>query len=381
MDGTTSRARRPRRWRTAALLAALLAGMPAGAGGAQAPGEAQNVVLIVTDGLRWQELFHGADPSLVDRERGGVGDTAALRRDFVRDTPDASRRALLPFLWRMLGEQGRAYGDADHGSEARVTNGLNFSYPGYNEMLTGRADPRIDRNDFGPNPNVTVFEWLHGRPGFAGRVAAFGTWAVFADIFHRGRAGFPVRAGWEPPVEGEATPAQAQLNTLYRTTTRLWESVAYDSFLQAALLDHLRTHRPRALFVGYGETDEWAHSGRYDQYLRSAHRVDHFIEELWSALQAIPEYRGRTTFVVTTDHGRGSGPADWRSHGADVAGAERIWLAVLGPGAAALPPRPLAAPVTQGQVAATVAALLGEPFHAAFPASAPPLVGAAAGRR
>ena len=29
----------------------------------------------------------------------------------------------------------------------RITNGLWFSYPGYNEMLTGAADPRIDSND------------------------------------------------------------------------------------------------------------------------------------------------------------------------------------------------------------------------------------------
>jgi hypothetical protein len=357
------------------LALALALSLPAAGAAAQS-----SVVLVVTDGVRWQELFHGADTTLMGRESGGVGDTARLRRDFRRETPAEARRALFPFLWRMIDAgEGRAYGDAAAGSPARVTNGLNFSYPGYNELLAGRADPRIDSNEHGPNPNVTVFEWLHNRPGFAGRVAAFGTWEAFGRIFNRDRAGFPVRAGWEPPVAEPLTPAQAQLNTLYRTTTRLWESVAYDSFLQAALLDHLRTQRPRALFVGYGETDEWAHSGRYDQYLRSARRVDQFIEELWTTLQALPEYRGTTTFVVTTDHGRGGGPAAWRDHGRDVPGAESFWVAVIGPGAAALPRAPRG-PVTQSQVAATVAALLGEDFHAAVPGTAPPIGGARAPR-
>jgi len=76
-------------------------------------------------------------------------------------------------------------------------------------------------------------------------------------------------------------------------------------------------------------------------------------------MQAMPEYRGTTTFIITTDHGRGSGPEKWRDHGKDVDGAEDIWIAVLGPDTPALGERAQAGPVTQSQVAATIAALLG----------------------
>jgi hypothetical protein len=31
----------------------------------------QNVVLIVSDGLRWQEIFQGADATLLDARNGG----------------------------------------------------------------------------------------------------------------------------------------------------------------------------------------------------------------------------------------------------------------------------------------------------------------------
>ncbi len=81
--------------------------------------------------------------------------------------------------------QGQIFGNRDVGSESQVTNGLNFSYPGYNETLTGFADPRIHSNDNVPNPNVTVFEWLNAKPAFTGKVAAFGAWDVFNGIFNR----------------------------------------------------------------------------------------------------------------------------------------------------------------------------------------------------
>lgn len=340
---------------------------------AQTAGErhTRNVVVIMSDGVRWQEVFRGADPALIDRTAGGVSDTAGLRKEFARPSRDESRTTLLPFIWSVVARDGQLYGDRDAGGGAQLTNGLKFSYPGYNETLTGHPDPRIDSNDAVPNPNRTVFEWLNGQPELAGKVAAFGTWARFAEIFNRERSGFPVRAGWEAPFPDPATPARKQLDALYRTTTRLWHDVSYDSFMQQAVLDYLREAHPRVLFVGYGETDEWAHSRRYDQYLESAHRADAFIAQLWNTMQSMPEYRGTTTFIITTDHGRGNG-AKWTDHGEKVEGAENIWIGVLGPDTPALGVVS-SGRVTQSQIAATVAALLGKDFRAASPAAAAPI--------
>jgi hypothetical protein len=159
----------------------------------------RNVVLIVLDGLRWQEVFRGADRTLMTARTGGVQNVEVLRKEFWRDTPEARREALFPFLWGVVAKQGLLYGNQDKKSIARVTNGLNFSYPGYNEMLTGWPDPRIDKNTYGPNPNVTVFEWLDQKPEFHDRVAAFATWNVFNDIFSVPRSALFVRAGWDVP--------------------------------------------------------------------------------------------------------------------------------------------------------------------------------------
>ena len=77
--------------------------------------------------------------------------------------------------------------------------------------------------------------------------------------------------------------------------------------------------------------------------------------------------------IVTTDHGRGDAPDDWRSHGEDVRGAELMWLAAMGPGTEALGERADATTVTQSQVAATIAALLGLDYRAAVPQAAAPI--------
>ena len=357
-----------------ALLSAPLAlfdGLPAHA---QSVLRTRNVVLIVSDGLRWQEIFTGADPTLLNESHGGIWDKEQdLRREFWRDDPVERRRALFPFLWNTVAVRGQIFGNQAQGSVARVTNGLAFSYPGYNEMLTGHPDPKIDSNEFGPNPNVSVLEWLNTLPELHGKVSVFATWAVFKDIFNVARSHLPLQVGWDPPYQGELSERQALLNRLYQTTTRLDNEDVYDAFQQVPLLDSFAKQQPQVLFVGYGETDNWAHAGRYDLVLHSAHLFDRFVGELWERLQALPAYRDRTTFIITTDHGRGSGPTEWKEHGVEQKGSENIWIAVLGPDTPSLGERRHVDEVHQAQIAATVAALLGKDFRQAVPAAAPPI--------
>jgi hypothetical protein len=341
---------------------------------AQSQHRTRNVVLIVSDGLRWQEIFQGVDPSLMNRKYGHVQDTLALRHDFARDNAAAARSVLFPFLWNVVATRGEIFGNRNDNSDADVTNGFKFSYPGYNEMITGHPDPRINSNNAGPNPNMSVFEWLDTRPGFADRVAVFGTWNEFADIFNRGRSHLPIWAAFDaPPTASPPTPSDALLTNLYSTTTRIWDDLAYDSFMQAEVTSYVTRDHPRVLFVGYGETDEWAHAGRYDEVITSAHQFDQFVANLWNMMQQMPQYRDSTTFIITTDHGRGSGLEKWTDHGAGVPGAESIWIAVIGPDTPALGERKNAAPVTQSQIAATIADLLGENYNAAVKEAAKPL--------
>jgi hypothetical protein len=337
-------------------------------------GKTQNVVLIVSDGLRWQEVFQGADPLLLDGKNGGNWvDSADLKRRYWRESAEERRQLIFPFIWGTVAKQGQLFGNRTLGSDAHVTNQRAFSYPGYNEMSVGFPNLDINSNGFGPNPNVSVFEWLNRFPEFAGHVAIYGTWATHAAIFNESRSHLPMQVGWTPPPESGDASKDALLARLFDTSTRFDEEDIPNAYLQVELLDYVRTAKARVLFVGYGETDNWAHQGRYDLVLESAHRTDAFIKELWDTMQAMPQYRGTTTFIITADHGRGSGPVEWKEHGVAEKGSENVWLAVMGPDTSPLGERKHVAAVTQAQIAATVAAFVGKDYVKDVPRAAAPI--------
>ena len=106
-------------------------------GTAQVPAahKTENVVVVMLDGMRWQDVFRGADPELIKTlGPDALGDakerTANAQHLYWRDTPADRRQALMPFLWSVVATQGQIFGNRDLGSDSHVTNGLNFSYPG-----------------------------------------------------------------------------------------------------------------------------------------------------------------------------------------------------------------------------------------------------------
>ncbi|MFN0199524.1 MAG: AP protein [Planctomycetaceae bacterium] len=333
----------------------------------------ENVIYVTLDGFRWQELFSGAEERFIAKD-AGVRDVGALRERFWRQTPEERREVLMPFLWQTIVKNGQIFGDPSRECIAKLTNGHKFSYPGYSEMFVGFADPRIDSNDKFPNPNVNVLEFLNSREAFKGKVAAIATWDVFPFILNRERSGIFVHAGTGPIVDEPLTPRQQSLNHEIANALVLWPTNQLDLFAVELAREHLLKHRPRVIYLGLGETDEWGHERRYDLYLHAAHKADRQIKELWELIQSLPEYQGKTSLVISTDHGRGETLGDWTNHGKDVPGAEFIWMAVMGPKTPVLGVREKIE-VTQSQIAATLAQLVGEDFRQPVPQAAEPLPG------
>ncbi len=331
----------------------------------------ENIFLITIDGFRWQEVFTGAEALLMNKTNGGVANADPLKKAFWRDTPEARRQALLPFFWTVLAREGQLYGNARQGCVMKVTNGKNFTYPGFNEILTGFADDRIDKNEKRHNPNVSVLEWLHQKPAFTNRVATFANWDVFPYILNTQRSGIPMWTGFETNRTFASGSRLELIEQLFRETTPLWPDMSFDSFFFRAAREYAQENKPRVVWIAFSETDEWAHEGRYDRYLLAASQIDGYTRALWNTVQALPEYRNKTTFLLTCDHGRGSGPVEWKNHGGGIPGAEYIWLAVIGPDTVPLGERRRIPEIGQNQIAATLAALLGEDYHAAVPKSAP----------
>jgi hypothetical protein len=315
------------------------------------------------DGVRWQEVFRGAEESLINKERGGIDQTDEIKKRFVRNSVEEQRAALLPFLWNVVAREGQLLGNHARNSIGRVTNGKQFSYPGYSEVLCGFPDDRIDSNDKNLNPNVTVLEWLHAKPEFKGKVAAATSWDVFPYIINAPRSGIPVNAGAAALTAVEQTAEVKLLNRLSIETPLFDETTRPDALTFHAARILIEQKQPRVLFVSFDETDTQAHYGRYDRVLASAHKADAFIRELWETVQQMPQYRGKTTLLVTTDHGRGDPPVGWKNHDAKTPGSEFIWLGVLGPDTPALGER-ADVEFQQNQIAATMAALLGYDYCA-----------------
>jgi len=292
--------------------------------------EDTKVILITLDGFRWQELFTGADSLLIANEKY-VHDTTMLKKAFWRDTDKERREALMPFFWTKVAKMGQLHGNRTLGSKVNLTNTMWFSYPGYNEILTGAADDkRIRSNDKIPNPNATILERYNNSTDGKGNVAAFGSWDVFPYIINEERSGVTVNAGFEE-AKGNLNDREKFLNELQGQIPSPWGSVRLDAFTHHYAMEHIKKEHPKFVYISYGETDDFAHDGDYQAYLKSAHNTDALIKQLWDFTQQDDFYKDQTVFMITTDHGRGTQPLDtWRSHGANIKGAGQVWFVTFG---------------------------------------------------
>ena len=341
---------------------------------AQAPSD-RNVILVTLDGIRPTDFFGGMD-SLVsaDPDSSGIYDSLRVQRDYWRSTAEARRRALMPFLWDTLIPHGVVYGNVARGSRATITNPHGFSAPGYMEILTGRAQPDVTSNDAVRYSHKTVLEYVRQRLNLRARdVAVFGSWDNFRFYAASQPDAVFVNAGYDSLPTGIGTPEMRLLAHLQFRALAIWEGSRLDAFTGGMALAYVKQYQPRLTFIAFNDTDDFAHLRRYDRVLDAMHALDQFLGELWYTVQTLPAYRGRTTLIVTTDHGRGLTQTDWVDHGEGVPGSESIWMVLAGAG---ITPQGEAAnrpEVHQANVAATVLACLGLSV-AEFSAEAAPAV-------
>lgn len=288
------------------------------------------IIIITLDGLRWQELFTGAEKKLVTSEAYHGGE--ALAKVYWRDSPQERREILLPFIWGRVSKMGVIHGNRLAGSYVNVSNQMWFSYPGYNEILTGKADDaRISSNDKNYNPNKTFLERLNEQPEYKGQVAAFCSWEVFPYIINDRRSGIPVNAGFDTAKGDGLSDVETFLNENVNTFPNLFQHTRLDAVTGGYAMEYLKRRHPKALYIAFGETDDFAHQGHYNLYLDSARNTDRFLENLWNYTQSDPFYKDNTTFIVTTDHGRGI-DNKWPNHAREIEGADQTWLIMYGKG-------------------------------------------------
>jgi len=320
----------------------------------------ENVIIITLDGFRWQEFFGGADETLIN-DPAYNADTADSKKRFWATTPEERRKKLLPFIWSTVAMQGQVYGNRVFQNFVNVKNPYRISYPGYNEIFTGYPDSLINSNNKIENKNETVLAFLNKQESLKGRIAAFASWDVFNFIFNEKECGFPVNAGID--VLEMKSSRFTLLNEMQQNTFQPFDDGIRPDLLTYYLAkEYLVVKKPKVLYIGFDDTDDWAHNSKYDYYLQSANRTDDYIADLWKTLQSMPEYRDKTTLVIATDHGRGDEvKKEWTSHGKKIKGADQIWMAFLGKGISQKGEVRTVGQLYQAQLAQTIAQLLG--FH------------------
>ncbi len=251
---------------------------------------ASPLVLVTIDGARWQEIFHGSDPNL-----------ARSRLKTARE--------LVPNLARISSDRGAAVGAPGRG--VMRASGPNFvSLPGYTELLSGRPPNGCSDNGCKRTAATTLLDQANAA---GASVAVFSSWERI-DLAATARPGrFFVSCGRQGDRSIDPAPGLGDFRP--------------DRYTAALALAYLEREAPDVLYLGLGDTDEYAHHASYDEYLGALSYADAVIGNLIATLERMGERGRRTHVVVTTDHGRAR---DFRSHGFQPEAA-RVWLVAMGP--------------------------------------------------
>jgi hypothetical protein len=275
------------------------------------------VVLVVLDGVRWQEIFNGVDPAMARQRKMTPAETE-------------SARDLMPNLARLIESEGLAIGAPGHGGEISATGPQFISMPGYIEILAGKPDFGCYRNECTPAPARTLADQIEDASG-VDDVALVSSWPNIARAASS-NANFTFTAG-RRLVGREATLRADD------ATARLIDQGAHasafpgegeyrpDSFTKPVALRVLVSARPRFLFVGLGDADEYAHRNDSRGYLAALRSSDEFIGGLTETLHGMGSRGRHTTVIVTTDHGRAY---NFTYHGAASPESGRVWLVAAG---------------------------------------------------
>ena len=318
------------------------------------------LVIITIDGLRWQEVFSGADESIISNSKE-VRNVEHLRGQYWRDTPVNRRMALMPFVWNTVAKQGTLVGNRNVGSVMQLANKTNISYPGYCEMMTGIVDEKITSNDPVNNPHRNVLEAANQDLRYKGSVVMYGSWKSTRFAIHNEPAGIPASVSYEKNIAKTQTPVLKMVERMMEGMPRYWGSEHFDAFTYAYAIETLKTDHPKVMWISFGDCDEWAHARKYDLYLDAANGTDAFIRDIYEACESDKFYKGKTAYLVTCDHGRGFGD-EWGSHGSKVKGSEATWLMLWGKGIEPQGEMLNNGPFYTKQVAATIARILDLDF-------------------
>lgn len=323
----------------------------------------ENLIIVGWDGVRWQEIFTGIDSSILN-DRQYTRQRNELRSLYWNDTLEVRRKKLLPFFWGKVQRGGQLYGNRELGNNVDVANKWHITRVGFTETLIGFADPSVNSNRSVAEKNTNVLEYINNQPAYKGKVAVFATSRLYDSILNVKRSGLFINCD----SEQVALPGREfeLLNEQQRLSPQVFgERLDLVTYFQAR--EYLKEYHPRVLYINFSEPDNYAHAGSYDWYISTLRGQERLIADLWSYVQSIPQYKDKTTLLISPDHGRGNSRQDWSKHGPLPAESSQIFILAMGPDMPPLGEMHSGTQLYQGQIAATLAKFLGLDYTAEHP--------------
>jgi hypothetical protein len=139
-----------------------------------------------------------------------------------------------------------------------------------------------------------------------------------------------------------------------------------DEFTFLVSAEVMRRFAPAFLTITFSDM-EVAHFGSYALHLAGIRSVDRLVSELWTLVESLPEYRGKTTLFVLPEFGRdmdGSTTNGFFNHRQNSESTRLTWMLCLGD--AVRKSQVIEEPLEHIQLCSTFAGL----FHLAAPAEA-----------
>ena len=301
------------------------------------------IVLVTIDGVRAEDVFDGADPTL----RPGSHVESFAKPENV-----------MPRTHRLVETRGVALGaDRPGCGVVRTASGANVSLPGYLEIFTGRKTRCRDNHC--PRTELPTVLDEAAEAGLA-PVASIGSWEILDRA--ASRTGAPVLVAEGSQRWPDARPLESA--SLEELVLAGEHADAFpgagkyrpDALTSAIALEYLRSDAPPVLHVGLGDADEYGHRNDYPAYLGAIAAADAFLGKVADTLDGMGDVGARTTVIVTTDHGRNK---DFQHHGALSMTSARTFVIAFG---ARVASRGVVCPsrdVTLADIAPTIRVLVG----------------------
>src|SRR6478752_8476341 len=73
--------------------------------------QVENIIIITTDGFRWQEVFKGMDSTIANNSKFNQGDSSYIFEKYWSNNENERRKKLMPFFWNTIVNHGQIYGN------------------------------------------------------------------------------------------------------------------------------------------------------------------------------------------------------------------------------------------------------------------------------